>query len=247
MTTMKRAPLLVAAAIVAAAVTAGITGFSSSDEERRPGEHILLASASDNLPNQSATDWVTNADHVVTVSAVTEQEVPPAQSEIDRGEGLIGRLVTLKVDQVLWSKPGTTHPAPSMWQRPSMGWQFTEGDTTNRMKMAKEDSPRIEVGHKYLIAITWEADPCKPGSGEWRGLGEGSTLSYDSNTVGQGELEGRTQSAAQARVASDAEDPNRGLEEEMAGKTGTDLARALEAAQPVAAPGRTRTTGATCG
>ncbi|MFC9249624.1 hypothetical protein ACFT7S_37940 [Streptomyces sp. NPDC057136] len=128
-----------------------------------------------------------------------------------------------------------------------MGWQFTGGDTSHRMKMAKEDSPRIEVGHNYLIAITWEADPCNPGSGEWRGLGEGSTLSYDSNTIGQGELEGRVQSAEQARSANDAADPNHGLEEEMVGQTADDLARALEAALPLATPGSAQAATAECG
>ncbi|MZD16859.1 MULTISPECIES: hypothetical protein [Streptomyces] len=64
-------------------------------------------------------------------TAVSEKEVPPTQSEIDRGEGLIGRSVEMRVDQVLWSREGAEHPAPQTYTRQSTGWVF-DGEVANR-------------------------------------------------------------------------------------------------------------------
>ncbi|MHC5260811.1 hypothetical protein ACYSUO_23255 [Streptomyces sp. UC4497] len=227
-------PIRIMAAVAAATALAVTGAVSASGDSTDPEERVITVHAVDHRPSQTASDWVTYADHVVAVTATAEQESPPTASEIERGEGLIGRKVTLRTDDVLWSRPGVSKAPPNSWQRPSVGWQFHEGDTDNRIKMVKADSPRIEVGHSYLIAIAWEDVSCS-GNGQWRGLGEGSTLPYDGDVIGQGELEGRVQSAAQALRAEAGEDPNRGLEEEMAGRTATDLVQELKAVQPASA------------
>ncbi|MEU4098028.1 hypothetical protein [Streptomyces sp. NPDC026673] len=144
-------------------------------------------------PNSTAADWVSYADHVVVATATSEKAVPPAQSEIDRGEGLVGRSVEMRVDQVLWSRAGTEHPAPRTYTRQSAGWVF-EGEPTNRHKYALRDQPRIEPGHSYVIALHWEPAKCskgdKPEAAGWVGLGFGSTLPFDDETLGKGEIEG---------------------------------------------------------
>ncbi|MDX2525731.1 hypothetical protein [Streptomyces europaeiscabiei] len=219
-------------AVIASAISATLAvGWVLSPADNlphAPQDQIIIAHGADNLPSRSATDWVTYADHVVAVTATRERETPPTQSELDRGEGLIGRAVTLRVDQVVWSRADGPREAPTTWDRPSLGWQFTNGDTDNRVKVAKAHSPRIQAGHSYVIAIVWEEDACSPNGGQWRGLGEGSTLPYDNAKIGEGELEGRIRTAAQARQVLAEGGPNLGLKDEMAGKNTTSLAAVLK-------------------
>ncbi len=234
MTTRSRfaAAFAVAAAAVAATLAVGSIGSPADDTANAQQDRFIIAHGADNLPSRTATDWVTYADHVVAVTATAERETPPAQSELDRGEGLIGRAVTLKVDQVVWSRADAPKAAPTTWDRPSMGWQFTDGDTDNRVKVVKAHSPRIQKGHSYVIAIVWEEDSCSPEGGQWRGLGEGSTVPFDNKKIGEGEFEGRARTAAQAQQALAEGGPNVGLKDKMAGKSTASLAAVLKEAKP---------------
>ncbi|MFE9247992.1 hypothetical protein [Streptomyces sp. NPDC007088] len=90
---------------------------------------------------------MTYADHVVAVTPVSEREIAPIASEIERGEGLIQREVTLKVTGVLWSRPGSTAPKSFPWV--ASGWQFTDGSTADRTETAAREDSRIESGHTY--------------------------------------------------------------------------------------------------
>jgi hypothetical protein len=102
--------------------------------------------------------------------------------------------------------------------------------------MALVDQPRVEPGHTYVMAIRWEEARCSPGDApepaRWRGLGEGSEVPFDKGVLGQGELEGRSRTAAQARsVAREAEDET-ALEDQLAGRGEAAIAQALNAAEP---------------
>ncbi|WP_231627071.1 hypothetical protein [Streptomyces apocyni] len=197
-------------------------------------EHVMIAHGKDRRPSQTAEEWVTYADHVVAVTAVAERVTPPAPIEIERGEGLTGREVTLRIDEVLWSRDGASKPAPTHWKRASMGWQFKGGE--NYRKMAMEGQPRVEKGHRYLMAIDWEEARCSPGDepepAQWHSLGEGAVVPYDNGTIGEGEMEGRIQSAEQARQALAADEPGMSLEDKLAGQNGKALVKALNAATP---------------
>ena len=52
-------------------------------------------------PGQTIDDWVTYADYVLAVTPTDESEVPPTKGEIQKGEGLIQRRLTLRVDNVV--------------------------------------------------------------------------------------------------------------------------------------------------
>ncbi|MBO3681968.1 hypothetical protein J5X86_44525 [Streptomyces sp. NEAU-YJ-81] len=178
---------------------------------------------------------MTYADHVLVVSATREKEIAPTQQEVERGEGTVGRTVALTVDKVLWSRPDAPRPAPDTWEYSAMGWQFQDGDTGNRTKMAL-DQPRVEPGHRYVMAIRWEAATCSPGDdpepARWQGLGEGSEVPFDAGVIGQGELEGRPRTAAQARSAKLKAGDDAGLEDQLAGREEATLVQELNAAQP---------------
>ncbi|MEV6030196.1 hypothetical protein AB0L65_03550 [Nonomuraea sp. NPDC052116] len=222
--------------IAAALAVAGFTVADFTDRASAQRRPVELTEADDRLPSTTATDWVTYADHVVVVNAASEQTIPPNQTDVERGEGLIGRKVSLEVKNVLWSREGAAQPAPKEWEYYATGWTFTNRDVNNPTVLAGEGRPRIEPGHQYILAIAWEGPRCAEGDapepGRWMGLGEGSELPFDGDVIGQGEMEGRTQSVAEARTAAAEADPNIGLEEEMVGNNADALAAKLKATPP---------------
>ncbi|MEU6805291.1 hypothetical protein [Streptomyces neyagawaensis] len=235
-----------AAAVTAAAVcvTAVVTRDPSRAEAAAGGAAtsggVIVAHGSDRHPSQTAADWVTHADHVVAVTPVAEREISPTAEELEHGEGLILRDVTLRVDDVLWSSDSPAKPAPTSFAWVAHGWQFTGGDTAHRQEMTGEDQPRIELGHSYVMAIEWQPPVCAEGDdeipGQWRGLGSDSNIPFDGKVLGQGESEGSVTSAARALAAAkaedDPEDPNHSLEDQLTGKGAPDLTRALQNAEP---------------
>lgn len=225
-------PMRMAVLGIAAAATV-VTAVIAQGAGR--GEAVTIAHASDRLPNRTATDWVTYADYAVVVTAMDDEEVPPAQDEIRRGEGLILRRVSLRVDDILWSSASANRPAPQSFTWLAFGWQFTDGSTSNRVQMAGDDRPRVEVGHSYIMAIEWQPAMCSPGDfvpGQWRGLGQDSTIPFDDQAIGQGEMEGQIQTVAQARGTAGPDDSESSLEDKLVGKRADALAAALEAASP---------------
>jgi hypothetical protein len=219
-------------AIGAAVVSAVFIAAHSGADER-----IVFGNGDDRLPNQTASEWVTYADHVVAVTAISESEITPSEAEVNRGEGLILRHVTLKVDRVLWSRDNTDQPAPQSFSWTAYGWQFKDGKTSNRVEMAAAGEPRIEEGHSYIMAIERQEARCSPGDalpGQWRGLGADSTFPFDGGVIGEGETAGLEQSAQKAREAAKTpDDPNFSLEDMMAGRSADALIEELTSAMPV--------------
>jgi hypothetical protein len=218
------------AALVAGCVAAAAAGGTT---DQRPD--VVIAQGDDRLPSTTVTDWVTYADHVVVVVASTEKLLPPTRTELERGEGLLGRTVTLQVTDVLWSRDGAP-PVPKRWDYHAVGATFTGGHPEKPTPVALYDQPRLERGHRYIMAITWEEPRCSSGDvpqpGQWMGLGEGSQLPFDGGVIGQGENQGRSQNASQARAMAAEAGPNWGLEERMAGKDAAALSAELRAAVP---------------
>jgi hypothetical protein len=230
-----RTRIAATAGIIAAASAVGIAVAALAAPAADPGdeaaaEEVLLGQGSDLYPSTTADDWVTYADHVVVVEAVSEATITPTAAELERGEGVIGRTVSLAIEEVLWSREGAPVAAPSTWQYSALGWHFNEGDTTDAVEMALADFPRVEVGHQYVMAIRWQAAICDDDGeftrAQWLGLGEGSEIPYDGGTIGNGESEGTVQDAA--AFAADAEDEvDQGVEEILAGQGADAIVSAL--------------------
>ncbi|MFJ6988658.1 MULTISPECIES: hypothetical protein [unclassified Streptomyces] len=221
-------------AVAAVALGSGLAACSAAPSAPSDStDSVLMGHGAAHLPNTTASDWVTYADHVVVVSATAETEIAPTEEELARGEGVIGRTVDLKVEKVLWSRPDASRPAPAVWAYDAVGWQFSDGDTDNRLRMALAEQPRVEPGHWYVMALAWEDAVCSgevAEPGQWRGLGEGSEVPFDGGVLGRGELEGRTVTPAPALVAEPGEDGS--LEREVAGQGADALVRALREAVP---------------
>ena len=188
-----RTRIAAAAGIIAAASVTGVIvaalaapAADHTAQSLEPQSDVLLGNGSDHLPSVTAADWVTYADHVIVVEAVSEEALQPTAAELERGEGVIGRIVSLTVEDVLWSREGAPKAAPATWEYSGLGWHFAEGDTAGAVEMALVDFPRVEVGHQYVMAIRWERALCEEDGeytpAQWRGLGEGSEIPYDDNT-----------------------------------------------------------------
>ncbi|MEV8378027.1 hypothetical protein AB0P21_35135 [Kribbella sp. NPDC056861] len=227
------------AAVAAAAIGISASGAATSDSARTaPADapKALLADGDDRLPSGAAADWVTYADHVVVVSVTGEKALQPTRTELDRGEGLIGRKVALTVDKVLWSRKDAARPAPRAWEYNAAGWAFSEGKPEQRTPVALHDRPRMEKGHQYVIALAWDGPRCSPGeaveAGRWMGLGEGSELPFDGGVIGQGENEGAPQPLAKARTDAAKAGAVGDLEDQLAGSGAGELVAKLKAATP---------------
>ena len=230
-------PAACAATVVAAAALTWTTVSAGDDRvpsARQSAPAVTVGHAADHLPNESATDWVTYADHVVLVSPVSETEVPPSATEVARGEGLIGRSLDLRVERVLWSREGGP-AAPEQIDWHAFGWQFTGGDLSARTPLAAEDAPRLEVGHQYVLAVRWEPARCTEGDtvpARWQGLGADAIVPADSGVIGRGELEGSYRSVARTRARPKAPSVGTSLEDQLAGGTVVDLQGVLAATAP---------------
>ncbi|MFE3456172.1 hypothetical protein ACFXKD_01405 [Nocardiopsis aegyptia] len=234
----RRARVLTAAGVGVAAV---VVAVNAATYEPHPDELPLTsAAASYRKSGQSARDWVSNADHVVLVRAVDERIHEPEPVEVERGEGMVGRTVTLEVRRVLWSAPDPARPAPETYEYPSWGFVFN-GGVDDMRPIGAQDEPRVEVGHDYVIAIDWEEARCTPGDGRrpamWMGLDNSSVVPADDGVVGNGESGGRVASARERRNSPEPLLRGEGtFEGRMMGATVDALARELDRAEPHANP-----------
>lgn len=130
------------------------------------------------LPSASLEDWVSYADGVVVFEVTEEAEVPATSDEIEAGEGVIGRVVTVEVRDELWQRDGA--PAvPSSFTLATWGWGFRGEQKT---PMGRSSSTRLEVGQRYLAPV---AD--LEGDG-WAPIGADLTLPWSGGEV---DMEGR--------------------------------------------------------
>jgi hypothetical protein len=231
-----------AAGVIAVASVTGIAlaalaapAADPEDPTAAASQEVLLGEGTDNLPSVTASDWVTYADHVIVVEAVSEASIAPGAEEIERGEGVIGRTVALTVEDVLWSRDGAPRAAPASWNYSALGWHFTDGDTADPVKLALSEFPRVEVGHQYVMAIRWQPALCDEDGeyapAQWLGLGEGSEIPYDDGILGNGESEGAVQNATAFAAAAE-DEPDQGIEELLAGQSADAIVSALAEAVP---------------
>lgn len=193
---------------------------------------VLVPTGSDRLPNTSAAEWVTYADHVVVVTPVSDNLNEPNSIERERGEGILLPTTVLEVSQVLWSRKDAAQPAPSQvtWLTPGVAFK---GGIENQKPMTLAGEPRIERGHTYIAAIAYseafcsEGDPPQPA--EWFPLGSSAILPYDSNVIGLGEYEGKS---VTPQEMADLPEPEISLRGQMVGLSAEALVNKLNATQP---------------
>jgi hypothetical protein len=196
---------------------------------------VRLGHGRNRTASETAGDWATYADHVLVVAVVGESRIEPSAKEKQRGEGMIGRTVSLRVDKVLWSAPDAPQPAPTGVSLSAAGWVFnSESGTEKSAKFGLHESSRLETGHTYVKALEWIDDPCSDDAkkGSWEGLGSGDTIPFDKGVLGVGEFEGQLLTLAQANAKwkLDATGPA-DLRRQTAGSSVATLTGALKSAK----------------
>lgn len=152
-------------AIFAVALAAGVSGCGSSAPDLPASGGVqrseVVGESSERFPNDSLRDWKSYADHVVVFRVVSEAEIPPSPENAARGEGLVGRKVTLANEKVLWSA-GNAPPLPPEVTVSAPGWVLHDGQ---QIPLVVNGAPRIAVGERYIAPLfRLEEDPQAP---EW--------------------------------------------------------------------------------
>ncbi|MFE4057309.1 hypothetical protein ACFXP3_13605 [Streptomyces sp. NPDC059096] len=208
--------------LVAAGAAGAVAVFVLPGGDGSPGTGGVVTGApqaDDVLPSVTGTDWVTYADQVVVVRPTAEREIPASAEETEAGEGYIGRAATLTVDQVLWTRTGAP-AAPDAVDVDVAGWVFKDGQ---RREFAIHDTPRLENGHTYIVALARLDD------GSWSALGSDGILPYDNAVIGNGESQGTVGQASAGRSGGNTEES---VESRMNGKSAQDLVDLLKKTEP---------------
>ena len=231
---MRRLGCVAAAASLAALLMSGC-GQSAQHGGNLPGNpstrpSIVRAQGDDRLPSETAADWVTYADYIAVVHPTSEHEMKPTRSETELGEGAVLRDLVMTVDNILWSSPHAAKQAPATFHWLAFGYAFSDGRPDIHVLMIAAGEPRLQVGHTYILALSWQPARCTDGDRDlaaWRGLGSGSVLPFDNGVVGHGEFEGRD--IEPDAYASSV--PAGSLASLLTGKAAADVTAALRAAK----------------
>lgn len=222
---------LVASCVAGVAAISFAKSAPGMDAAGGARDEVVVASGADRYPNSTAADWTTYADHVVVGSVVSERRLPPTTVEVERGEGLIVRRLSISVERVLWSAPGLKSSAPSSFDWPALGWKFNTDPTYEETLMTGEHQPRLELGGTYVFALDRPSQYCSntpSGAPQWRGLGASSILPISRGIIGAGEFESRKVTPQEAKL--EWAEVGADLPASVAGEDLTALASALSRA-----------------
>jgi len=226
----------VAGAALVGMLLAGCVGSAASSSSAGVSpEKVVLGQGRDRTASQTAEDWVTAAEHVAVVTVLRETRGQPSTAEVERREGMIGRQVEIRVDEVVWSAAEAFPRSPAMIEFQVVGWVFNDNSGAGEHKFALRGASRLEPGHSYVLALDWVDDPCAqdPAKGRWALLGGRGTVPYDGGVLGAGEYEGNVFTVAEAREKWQRKDEvTPGLRDQMVGATLDTLRSSLDAATP---------------
>lgn len=197
---------IVLAALFVVAVATATVSCSADSAESTPD--IIYGMDDDALPSSALMDWVSYASQVSVVTVVSEVELPvPSGLSGERGGGYVGRSVDLRIDETLWTYPGTD-PQTGTISFVANGW-IRKGDVT--LPFGSLGAERLEVGKAYIIPLVRYEDG-------WGWLSAGTMLPVDSdqrvaidplritNTASQ-QLHGKSFSGLTETLVSTSPDP----------------------------------------
>ena len=134
------------AALVGALVAWMLVGGSGT---HAPARAPATVTADELLPGDTLTDWVTYGDALVRV--VVEEQNVLATSEDDVESAYIPRGLTVRINNVLWTRPGADLAAPRSVDFTLDGWTATHGE---RVLMRVSNEPVLAAGHEYVMLLT---------------------------------------------------------------------------------------------
>src|SRR3954465_15783843 len=97
---------ILAGSIAAIAVSVALGALlSNRGTTHPPAPRLIIAQSDQLLPSESLADWRSFADHLALVTITSERKLPPTAEEIAANEGYIPRVIALRIDSLLWSRP----------------------------------------------------------------------------------------------------------------------------------------------
>lgn len=133
--------------LVATLVLLGAGCGTGRTEDSVPAAGSSQGQALEAMPFGSLRDWRDYADQVSVVEVLEEHERLPSEEKIARGEYMIGRSVTIRVQETLWSR----HRPIVEATLGTTGWMFSEAK--GRREIYVETSPRLLPGNDYIVAL----------------------------------------------------------------------------------------------
>lgn len=178
---------ILGATVAMLSIAAGCTSDPGSDAratDASPSEaHApAIIEASERYLSHTFEDWSRQADAVVLAEVVSERRREPVADATSPKRYPVGRTIAVEVAEVYWQRKG--HATPDQFEMNAWGWMALE--TGEERPSVGERSARLEVGHRYLIALD-DAD-ADADEALWTVLGSGAGLPADS-VIGVGEHE----------------------------------------------------------
>ena len=176
--------ILLTTGVLATAAAATVTSLALSRPAHHPGTRSVIVAQSDQLlPSRSLTDVVTYSDHVVRATVVDEAELPMTAEETAAGEGMAPRVITLRIDSVLWSRANAP-AAPSSFRTDLDGWSVKQGHKT---PLRLEGEPMMTVGKQYVLPIVYMSKTAKVSVPGWATLSPDSIFPVQNGVLGAGD------------------------------------------------------------
>lgn len=124
---------------------------SEEDPPDGPLPPFILASSDNTIfPDRTPADVVSWAEHLVPFKVLSEERLEFDQGVKTRGEGLVGRRITVEFGQLIWSNR-LARPLPKQASWIAFGWILKEG--THLVPLVPRNAARLEVGGGYIAPI----------------------------------------------------------------------------------------------
>ncbi|MDA1279291.1 MAG: hypothetical protein O3B95_04535 [Chloroflexi bacterium] len=136
------------------------------------------------LPSDDVEDIVTYADQFSVFSVIAEREIEPPLEVYERGEGYLGREITIRIEDTLWSR-GVVANAEGEIDLKVLGWVMHENV---RRPIQFNDAPRLMPGTTYVGPLVWlTGEPF--GDGMWVGYTSPANLEVENGRIVKPELD----------------------------------------------------------
>ncbi|WP_143202259.1 hypothetical protein [Streptomyces sp. CB01249] len=208
-------------AIVVGALVTLLVVQAHGDDHQSARSSVVISHGDQLLPSDTLTDWVTYGDHLVVATVTGQRELAPTPEETEAGEGYIPRVISLRIDNVLWSRNEAPN-APSTFETDIDGWQF-HGDRRDAVRM--EGEPMLEVGKQYVLPILYFSKTKTVQNAGWSTLSPNSIVPYQEGILGKGDVIPSVRQADGDTKPADARGP-------FFGKAPEELVSALKSTPP---------------
>lgn len=141
------AALATLAALAAAALLLNAGGASGGGAPPAPPQYFMGHSA-DRWPSDTLRDWAGYADQVSAISVVAQRRIP--SPDLVRDGGYENRMITVRVDETLWTRPGAPTVEGSFEM---LEWGFFTGEDGVRRRFIVENAVWPEVGKRYIAPL----------------------------------------------------------------------------------------------